>query len=53
MVTKGQIRSESGKVIEVAVDSVCVHGDTPGAATIARHVRTSLQSAGITVRPWQ
>jgi UPF0271 protein len=29
------------------VESVCVHGDTPGAVAMARAVRTALESAGV------
>jgi UPF0271 protein len=32
------------------VDSICVHGDTPGAAGVARRVREALVSAGVDVR---
>ncbi|MEO5851846.1 MAG: 5-oxoprolinase subunit PxpA [Nocardioides sp.] len=32
------------------VDSVCVHGDTPGAVAHARAVRAALEGAGLTVR---
>jgi UPF0271 protein len=35
---------------EGSVGSLCVHGDTPGAATLARHVREQLESAGVEVR---
>jgi UPF0271 protein len=31
------------------VQSLCVHGDTPGAAELARAVRAGLQDAGVTV----
>ena len=34
------------------VDSVCVHGDTPGAVENARAVRAALVSAGVSVRPF-
>jgi UPF0271 protein len=33
------------------VDSVCVHGDTPGAVASAQAVRAALEAAGIDVRP--
>ena len=33
------------------VDSVCVHGDSPGAVRTARAVRVALETAGIDVRP--
>jgi len=34
------------------VDSICVHGDTPGAVTAARAVRQALNGAGIEVQPF-
>lgn len=34
------------------VDSLCVHGDTPGAPAIARRVREALESAGFQLRPF-
>lgn len=34
------------------VDTVCVHGDTPGAPAIARRVRVALEDAGYEVRPF-
>jgi UPF0271 protein len=33
-----------------AVDTICVHGDTPGAVEIARSIRAALAAAGITVQ---
>jgi UPF0271 protein len=35
----------------VAADTICVHGDTPGAADIAKTLRTALVSAGVVVAP--
>ncbi|MBV9830118.1 MAG: LamB/YcsF family protein [Marmoricola sp.] len=34
------------------VESLCVHGDSPGAVDAAHAVRTALESAGYDVRPW-
>jgi len=34
------------------VDSLCVHGDTPGAAVVAQRVREALLAAGVDVRPF-
>ena len=42
--------SSSPSVIPVAADTICLHGDTPGAATLARHVRSVLESAGVAIR---
>lgn len=45
----GRVRSASGAEIAVAADSLCIHGDTPGAVDIARAVRAALESAGVRV----
>lgn len=38
-----------GSVLELAVDTLCVHGDTPRAAATARAVRSALDDAGVRV----
>lgn len=38
-----------GKQIAVPADTLCVHGDTPGAADAARAVRAALQEQGIEI----
>jgi UPF0271 protein len=38
-----------GSWIPVAAQSICVHGDTPGAAALATRVHRSLTAAGVTV----
>lgn len=50
MVSDGAIRCLSGKVIPAAIDSVCVHGDTPGAVAMALALRAALEKAGHVVR---
>lgn len=52
MVEDRAITAASGKVIKVPVDTVCIHGDTPGAVDIARTIRAALAGAGITVAPF-
>jgi UPF0271 protein len=39
-----------GARLTVAADTICIHGDTPGALAIARAVRGALESAGVEVR---
>lgn len=51
-VSSGTIRAIDGSDIRVEADSICVHGDTPGAVAIARAVREALAAAGIPVRPF-
>lgn len=43
------VTSIDGEPVEVDVRSLCVHGDTPGAAGIARRVRVELEAAGVRV----
>ena len=58
-------RSEPGAVLDdpeliaaravelaVEVESVCVHGDTPGAVAHAHAVRAALEAAGYLLQPW-
>ena len=52
MVVDGVVTAQTGQPVPVQADSVCVHGDTPDAVSIARAVRHALGAAGVTVRPW-
>ena len=50
MVTSGQVTAIDGSRIKVSVESVCVHGDSPGAVQIATAVRDRLEAGGADVR---
>ena len=50
MVTSGQVTAIDGSRIKVSVESVCVHGDSPGALQIATAVRDRLEAGGADVR---
>ena len=50
MVTSGQVTAIDGSRVKVSVESVCVHGDSPGAVQIATAVRDRLKAAGADVR---
>ncbi len=39
-----------GSVVRLSADTLCLHGDTPGAVTLARAVRQALAAAGIAVQ---
>jgi UPF0271 protein len=47
MIGDGAIMSRSGKRLPSRIDSVCVHGDTPGAVAMARRLREKLTQGGI------
>ncbi|WP_138417054.1 LamB/YcsF family protein [Sinomonas gamaensis] len=50
LATEGKIVARDGSVLDVQADSICVHGDTPGAVAMAGAVREGLEAAGVTVR---
>ena len=43
--------ANDGSRIEVRADTICLHGDTPGAAHIARRIHERFQLAGIRIAP--
>jgi len=43
----GAVTAVDGTRVEVFAQTICCHGDTPGALEIARSVREALESAGI------
>jgi len=45
-----RVRAHDGTFVALEVDTLCLHGDTPGAPAIARAVRDALERAGISVR---
>ena len=45
----GRVTARDGQVIDVKVDTLCIHGDTPGAAEVARAVRDVLRCRGIEI----
>jgi 5-oxoprolinase (ATP-hydrolysing) subunit A len=52
MATAGEVVAVDGSVVAVPVESLCVHGDTPGAVDLARRVRAGLEAAGLRLAPF-
>ena len=50
MVKQRDVVAVDGSVIALQADTICLHGDTPGAAVLARAVRRGLESAGVAIR---
>jgi len=50
LATEGVVTAIDGSTVRVQADSVCVHGDSPGAVEMARQVRELLERSGISVR---
>jgi len=51
MVMDGKVKTITGKTIGVKVETICIHGDSPGADKIVAAVREGLVKAGATVKP--
>jgi UPF0271 protein len=49
LATKQSVLTKSGSMIPMAVDTLCIHGDTPNAVEIARTVRAALEKNGVSV----
>ncbi|KNC17232.1 hypothetical protein AC792_14960 [Arthrobacter sp. RIT-PI-e] len=50
MAGDGEVVAIDGSRLRVEAESICLHGDTPGAVTMAAAVRRALEAAGIPVR---
>ncbi|HNP57001.1 MAG TPA: 5-oxoprolinase subunit PxpA [Gordonia sp. (in: high G+C Gram-positive bacteria)] len=51
LVTTGRLTAVDGSTIVIEAESVCLHGDTPGAVEHARTTRAALLSAGVSLAP--
>ena len=52
LVQTGEVESITGRSVPVQADSICVHGDSPGAVEMARRIRARLEQAGVALRPF-
>jgi len=50
MVREGKVPSINGRIVSVRADTVCVHGDTPGAVALLEAIRARLARDGVEVR---
>ena len=51
IVRDGFARARGGGRVAVAADTLCIHGDTPGAPLFARRIRERFQEEGIRIAP--
>jgi UPF0271 protein len=52
LAAKGEVVAIDGTVVQVRPDSLCIHGDTPGAVEMAARVRAGLEAAGVELEPF-
>jgi UPF0271 protein len=48
----GRMPVAGGEPIALRADSICVHGDSPHAVEMARHIRARLQAEGVVLTPF-
>ncbi|MDF2630519.1 MAG: lactam utilization protein [Symbiobacteriaceae bacterium] len=51
MVTSGSVTAIDGTVVPLRAETICVHGDTPGAVDLIRRIRARLAESGVDVAP--
>ena len=51
MLRDGSVAAATGECVALRADTVCIHGDTPGAASLAAAVRAGLEAENVAVRP--
>ena len=49
LVREGVIEAVDGSLVPVEADSICVHGDSPGAVAIARNIRQRFEQEGVLI----
>lgn len=49
LVTEGEVRASDGSRVPIAFQSLCLHGDTPGAPSLAVRVREQLTACGVSI----
>jgi UPF0271 protein len=49
MIKTGTLTAQDGTVVKVRADTLCIHGDQPGAVEFAKAIRQALQAEGIEV----
>jgi UPF0271 protein len=52
LVTTGTVQAADGTDVAISAESICVHGDSPGAVQMAIAVRQALAAAGVDLRPF-
>jgi 5-oxoprolinase (ATP-hydrolysing) subunit A len=50
LVTEGVVETVGKGTVRIEAESICVHGDSPSAVAMARHIRETFESAGVTLR---
>lgn len=49
MATESAVRAVDGTILKIRAESICVHGDSPGAVAMAAAVKSALNGAGVSL----
>ena len=49
LVSEGVVTAIDGSTVRIEAESICVHGDSPGAVAMARELRAALEREGVTI----
>lgn len=49
MATESAVRTIDGSILKIRAESICVHGDSPGAVAMASAVKSALGDAGVSI----
>ena len=49
MVSDGVVIASDGSRLDMRIDTICTHGDTPGAQSLTRALRGALERAGVRI----
>ncbi len=52
LVAEGALTAVDGTDVAIHAESICTHGDSPGAVAMARAVRSALEAAGVSIKPF-
>jgi len=50
LVREGVVTAIDGSTVRIEAESICVHGDSPGAVAMARELRALLEREGVVIR---
>ena len=51
MVQEGKVVCKDGSEIDMAADTICVHGDNPSALALVKNIREALLTSGVEIAP--
>ena len=51
MIIEGTVTATDGRDIPIEADTICLHGDNPGAVELAAAIRSKFEEEGVEVVP--